>query len=62
MKEAADPQDPRSFQQRRPSAVDHDVQVVMSETAGKATRGRGEDGWRLEPQGETETLETRVGP
>ena len=36
------------------------VQVVMSETAGKATRGRGEDGWRLEPEGETETLETIV--
>ena len=37
-----------------------DVQVVMSETAGKATRGRGEDAWRLEPEGETETLETKV--
>ena len=29
-----------------------DVQVVMSETAGNATRGRGEDAWRLEPEGE----------
>ena len=37
-----------------------DVQVVMSETAGKATRGRGRDAWRLEPEGETETLETKV--
>ena len=37
-----------------------DVQVVMSETAGKATRGRGRDAWRLEPEGETETPETKV--
>ena len=35
-----------------------EVQVVMSETAGNATRGRGEDAWRLEPEGET--LETKV--
>ena len=37
-----------------------DVQEVMGETAGNATRGRGEDAWRLEPEGETETLETNV--
>ena len=38
-----------------------DVQmVVMSETAGKATKGRGEYAWRLEPEGETEMPETRV--
>ena len=37
-----------------------DVQVVMSETAGKATRGSGIDAWRLEPEGETVTLETKV--
>ena len=37
-----------------------DVQVVMSETAGKATRGRGEDAWRLETEGESERLETKV--
>ena len=37
-----------------------DVQVVMSGTAGEATRGRGEDAWRLEPEGETEMPETRV--
>ena len=36
-----------------------DVQVVMSETAGKATRGRREDVWRLE-EVETNTLETKV--
>ena len=36
-----------------------DVQEVMSETAGNATRGRGEDAWRLEPECETETLETK---
>ena len=32
----------------------------MDETAGKATSGRGEDAWRLEPEGETEMPETRV--
>ena len=37
-----------------------DVQDVMGETAGNATRGRGEDAWGLEPEGETETPETRV--
>ena len=55
------------------SAVDHveevslesprkvqDVQEVMVESAWRATRGRGEDAWRLEPEGETESLETKV--
>ena len=37
-----------------------DVQIVMSETAGKATRGRREDVWRLEPEGEAELLKTKV--
>ena len=37
-----------------------DEQEVMSETSGNATRGSEEDEWRLEPQGETETLETDV--
>ena len=37
-----------------------DEQEVMGETSGNATGGRGEDGWRLEPEGETETLETKV--
>ena len=73
MKREADSQDLLSFQSFRSSAVDHveemslesprkiqDVQVVTSETAGKATRGRGEDAWRLEPEGETEMPETRV--
>ena len=32
----------------------------MSEIAGKELRERGEDAWRLEPEGETETLETKV--
>ena len=32
----------------------------MSEIAGKEMRGRGEDAWRLEPEGETDTLETKV--
>ena len=37
-----------------------DEREVMSETSGNATRETGEDGWRLEPEGETETLETKV--
>ena len=45
------PESPRKIQ---------DVQVAMSETSGNATRVRGEDGRRLEPEGETETLETKV--
>ena len=69
-----DPQDLVSFQSCRSSAVDRveemrlesprkiqDVQVVMSETVGKATRGRGKDAWRLEPVGETETLDVSNG-
>ena len=32
----------------------------MSETSRNATRGRGDDAWRLEPEGETGTLETKV--
>ena len=55
------------------SAVDHveevslesprkvqDLTEVMSESAGAATKGRGYDAWRLEPEGETESLETKV--
>ena len=66
-------QDLLSFESCTSSTVDHveemslesprksqDVQVVTSEIAGTATRGRGEDAWRLEPEGETETLETKV--
>ena len=37
-----------------------ELQEVMEETAWKATRGRGEDAWRLELEGETEMPETRV--
>ena len=72
MKEA-DSHDVLSFQPYRSSAVDHveemslesprkiqDVQVVMSETSWDETRRRGEDGWSLEPEGETKTLETKV--
>ena len=36
------------------------VQVMMSESAGKEMRGRGEDAWGLEPEWKTETLETKV--
>ena len=56
-----------SFVSSRASTVDHvevmslrsprkmqDEQEVMDETAVKATRGRGEDAWRLDPEGETE--------
>ena len=62
-----------SFESCRSLAVDHveemsleslrkrqDAQEVVGQTAGKATRGRGEDAWRLEPEGETETSESRV--
>ena len=69
MKEEVDSLDILSFKSCRSSAVDHveemspesprkmqDEQEVMSETSVNATRGRGEDGWRLEP----ETLETKV--
>ena len=62
MKKEADSQDLLSFQScslESPRKT-QDVQVVMSETAGKATSGRGEDAWRLAPEGETETLETEV--
>ena len=66
-------QDLLSFESCRSSAVDdveeislessgqrQNVQVVMSEIAGKERRENGEDAWRLEPEGETETLETRM--
>ena len=68
-----DLQNLHSFLSCRSSTVDHveemslesprkrqDVQEVMDETAGKTTRGRGADAWRLEPEGETEMPETRV--
>ena len=32
----------------------------MSETSGNATRGRGEDGWRLEPERETKVFWNRA--
>ena len=73
MKKEADSQDLLSSESGRSSGVDHveemslecqrkrqDVQEVMGETAGMATRGRGEDAWRLKLEGETETPETRV--
>ena len=73
MKKEADSQYPLFFESCRSSAVDHveemslesqrkmqDVEEVMGETAGNATRGRGEDAWRLETEAETETLETKV--
>ena len=37
-----------------------DEQEVTSEASWNATRRRGEDAWRLELEGETETLETKV--
>ena len=64
----ADTQNLSFFEACMSSAVDHveevslesprkvqDVQEVMSESARCATRGRGEDAWRLEPEGETES-------
>ena len=61
MKKEVDSQDVLSFESCRSSAVDHveemslespskmqDVQELMSETAGNAMRGRGEDAWRPE--------------
>ena len=61
MEKEVDSQDLLSFQSCRSSAVERqDVQEVMGEIAGNATRGRGEDAWRLEQEGDTETPETRV--
>ena len=37
-----------------------EAQEVMEETAWKATGGREEDAWRLEPEGKKEMPETRV--
>ena len=37
-----------------------DEQEVTNETSWNTTRRRREDGWRLKPEGETETLETKV--
>ena len=72
-KKEADWQDFLSFESCRSAAVDHveemsldsprkmqDEQEVMNETSGSATRGRREDALRLEPEGETETPETKV--
>ena len=72
-KKEADSQNPFSSGACRLSTVDHveeitleppkkrqEMHEVTSETAWKATRGRGEDARRLEPEGETEMPETRV--
>ena len=66
-------QDLLSFESCRSSAVDdvenislessgqrQNVQVVMSEIAGRERTESGEDAWRREPEGETETLETKL--
>ena len=37
-----------------------DEQEVTSEASWNARRGKEEDGWRLEPEGEKETPETKV--
>ena len=71
MKKESDSHDLLSVESCRSSEVDHveemslepprtmqDVQVVI--ITGKEMRGRGEDAWRLEPAGGTETLETKV--
>ena len=38
----------------------HDEQGATSEASWNATGGKEEDGWRLEPEVETETPETKV--
>ena len=63
----ADTQYRLSFESSRSLAVDH-VEETSQESpreiqdvhAGTAMGGRGEDAWRLEPQGERETMETKV--
>ena len=68
-----DLQDLLSFESCRSSAVDffeeislesqrkmQDEQEVTSETSWNATRGKEVDEWRLEPEGETETPESKV--
>ena len=73
VKKEMDLQHPFSSESCRSSTVDHDeemtlesprkrqeVQGVIEETEWKETRGREEDAWRLEPEGETEMPETRV--
>ena len=67
MKKEADSQDLLSFQSCRSPAVDHVEEMslesprkIQDSQVEKAMRGRGEDSWRLEPEGETETLETKV--
>ena len=69
----ADLQDLLSFESCRSSAVEYieeistesprkmqDEQEVTSEAPWSATGGKEEDGWRLEPEGETDTPETNV--
>ena len=66
-------QHPFSYEWCRSSTVDHDeemtlesprkrqeVQEVLKETEWKEARGREEETWRLEPEGETEVPETGV--
>ena len=73
MKKEMDLQNLLSLESCRSSTVDHveemsresprerqNVQEVTDEAAWKATRGRREDAWRLEPEGETEMPETGV--
>ena len=73
MKRKADFQDLLSCESCRSSAVDHveemslesprkmqDEQEVMSEISGSATRGRGEDAWRLDQKARRRRWETKV--
>ena len=72
LRKGLDLQHPTSSESCRSSMVDHDedmtleppskrqeVQEVMKETEWKA-RGRKEEAWRLEPEGETEVPETGI--
>ena len=68
MKKESGSQDLHSNESCRSSAVDHVEEMSresvrkmqdeqdMSETSGNATRGRGEDGWRLEPEREAKVF------
>ena len=73
VRKGLDLQHPSSSESCRSSTVDHDeemtlesprkrqdVQEVMKETEWKEARGREEEAWRLEPEGETEMPETGV--
>ena len=72
VRKGLDLQHPTSSESCRSSMVDHDeemtlesprrrqVQEVMKETQWKEARGREEEAWRLEPEGEAEVSEIGI--